>query len=362
MRIIYSCGGTGGHIFPAVAVAQEIQKRHPDSEALFIGAKGRMEMTKVPKAGFDIRGLWISGIQRSLTLKNLLFPLKLIVSIVQAYRIIKSWKPEVVAGFGGYASGASLWVASKMGLPTLIMEQNSYPGLTNRLLDGSVDIACIAYPESKKWLSKSESIVTGNPIRSGLYESTIRHEAKQKLGFNPDKKLIVIVGGSQGARSLNRSLRASASQIGGREDVQYLWQCGALYFEEYKTCETAQLSHVQMKAFLDDMSLVYDAADIVICRAGALTIAELMYKGKAVILIPSPNVAEDHQTANAMSLVDRDAALLLKDAEVDQLAARAYELIEDEKMISSLEENIKALSIDDAASQIADELEKLSKK
>ncbi len=362
MRVIYSCGGSGGHIFPAVAVAEEIRNRFPESEVLFIGAKGRMEMTKVPKAGFDIKGLWISGIQRSLTFKNLLFPIKLTVSLIQAYRIIRSWKPDVVAGFGGYASGAALWVASKMNLPTLIMEQNSYPGLTNRLLDGKIDIACIAYPESTKWLSKSKTIVTGNPIRKSLNSESPSDQAKSKLGFDAAIKLVLIVGGSQGAGSINRALKNSTQLIQSTPHVGYLWQCGAYYYDDYHQCETAQLDNVKISAFLEDMSLAYDAADMVVCRAGALTIAELMHKGKASILVPSPNVAEDHQSVNAMSLVNEDAAVLLKDADVDQLATQATALLEDLKEIEKLEKNISALSKKDAAGQIADQIELLMKR
>lgn len=362
MRILYSCGGSGGHIFPAVAVAEEIRKRYPTSEALFIGAKGRMEMTKVPKAGFDIKGLWISGLQRSLTFKNLLFPIKLVVSLFQAYRILRSWKPDVVAGFGGYASGAALWVASKMNYPTLIMEQNSYPGLTNRLLDGKVDIACIAYPESTKWLSRSKTILTGNPIRKSLDREVLREDAKRKLGFDSTAKLVLIVGGSQGAGSINRALSESTDLIRSNPEICYLWQCGAYYYDDYHLSETAQLEHVKIAAFLEDMSLAYDAADIVVCRAGALTIAELMHKGKASILVPSPNVAEDHQSVNAQSLVKQDAAILLKDADVGQLSMQANELLADQEAIVELENNISALSKKDAAGQIADQIEYLVKR
>ena len=362
MRLIYSCGGSGGHIFPAVAVAEEMRKRYPGSEVLFIGAKGRMEMTKVPKAGFDIKGLWISGIHRSLTFKNVLFPIKLVVSLIQASLIIRTWKPDVVAGFGGYASGAALWVASKMNVPTLIMEQNSYPGLTNRLLDGKVDIACIAYPESTKWLSKSKTVVTGNPIRQSLNTETPRDQAKRDLGFDASAKLVLIVGGSQGAGSINKSLKNSASLIQSHPDVSYMWQCGAAYYDDYHDCDTALLENVKISAFLEDMSLAYDAADMVMCRAGALTIAELMHKGKASILVPSPNVAEDHQTVNAMSLVDMDAAVLLKDADVDQLVQKAIGLLDDQEEIGKLENNIAALYKKDAASQIADQLEYLMKR
>lgn len=357
MRVIYSCGGSGGHIFPGIAVAEEIKNRHPHSEALFIGAKGRMEMTKVPKAGFDIKGLWISGLQRSLTFRNVLFPLKLMVSIFQAYRIIRAWKPDVVAGFGGYASGAALWVASKMNVPTLIMEQNSYPGLTNRLLDGKVDIACIAYPASTKWLSKTKTVMTGNPIRKSLNERVTKEAAKARISVESGKKLVLIVGGSQGASSLNGALRDSYAQIKSDDSICYLWQCGALYHDEYHDCDTAQLDHVKITAFLEDMSLAYDAADLVVCRAGAMTLAELMHKGRAAILVPSPNVAEDHQTFNAKTLVDQKAGVLLEDKKVHELVGQAAMLLADDGKIDELEKNIGALAIEDAAGQIADQIE-----
>lgn len=362
MRIIYSGGGTGGHIFPAVAVAQEIKKRYPNAESLFIGAKGKMEMTKVPKAGFPIKGLWISGFQRSLTFKNLLFPIKLLVSIVSAYFLLRKFRPDVVAGFGGYASGAALWVATKMGLPSLIMEQNSYAGMTNRLLNGKADTACVAYEESKRFFDKCKVVVTGNPIRKGLVSGLDRGDCIHQLGLDSSKKTILIVGGSLGARSINKAIDKNYEHIKAANGIQLLWQCGAGYFDVYKDKAVADLEHVHISAFIEDMAVAYGSADLVVCRAGALTLAELMHLGKASLLVPSPNVAEDHQTANAMSLVDKGAAVLLADKNVDDLMKVAVELLDDQPRLEELKKNIKLLAQPKAVSEIADEIELLIRK
>lgn len=362
MRIIYSGGGTGGHIFPAVAVAQEMKRRYPEAEALFIGAKGKMEMTKVPKAGFPIKGLWISGFQRSLTLKNLLFPIKLLVSIVSAYFLLRKFRPDVVAGFGGYASGAALWVATKMGLPSLIMEQNSYAGITNRLLNGKADTACVAYEESRRFFEQCKVVVTGNPIRKGLVSGLNRHDCISQLGLDETKKTILIVGGSLGAKSINMAIDKNYEFVKGAGEIQLLWQCGAGYYDVYKEKAVADLGHVHISAFIEDMAVAYGAADLVICRAGALTLAELMHLGKASLLVPSPNVAEDHQTANAMSLVDRHAAVLLADKDVDELMKVAVKLLNDQPRLEELRKNIKLLAQPKAVSEIADEIELLIRK
>jgi len=364
MRIIYSGGGSGGHIFPAVAVAQEMNKRYPDAEVLFIGAKGKMEMTKVPKAGFPIKGLWISGFHRSLTFRNLLFPIKLIVSVVSAYFLLKKFRPDVVAGFGGYASGAALWVADKIGLPTLIMEQNSYAGVTNRLLNsyagvtnrllnGKADTACVAYEESKRFFDKCKVVVTGNPIRKGLVASLDQGACITKLNLDSTKRTILIIGGSLGARSINKAIEDNVEMIKEERDIQLIWQCGA---------EVASLDHVHLSAFIEDMAVAYGAADLVICRAGALTIAELMHLGKASLLVPSPNVAEDHQTVNAMSLVDKDAAVMLDDKNVNELIKVAKDLLGDEGRMKKLGANIKTLAQPNAVGDIADEIELLIRK
>ena len=362
MRIICSAGGTGGHIFPAVAVAQEIIKKNPNAEILFIGAKGRMEMEKVPKAGFKIKGLWISGFQRSLTFRNLLFPIKLGVSIISAFRIISNFKPDVVAGFGGYASGAALWVASQMGIPTLIMEQNSYPGITNRLMNGRADVACIAYEESEKYFDKSKVVITGNPIRKALSQIIAKEDALIQLGFEQSKKTVVFIGGSLGAKSINEAIANSFDQISNADHIQILWQCGAGYYDTYKDCKSATLENVHISSFIEDMSVAYSAADLVVCRAGALTIAEIMHLGKASVLVPSPNVAEDHQTKNALSLVNRNASVLVKDKDVHLLLDVVVDLLNDHERIREISNNAKSLAKRGAVDSIVEELEFLIRK
>lgn len=359
MRIICSAGGTGGHIFPAVAVAQKVVHKRPDAEVLFIGAKGRMEMEKVPKAGFRIKGLWISGLQRSLTIKNLLFPVKLGVSIISAFRIILNFKPDVVAGFGGYASGAALWVASKMGIPTLIMEQNSFPGITNKLMNGNADVVCIAYQETERYFHKSKVVITGNPIRASLSQIIDRKIAIEALGFNPSKQTIIVIGGSQGAGSINKAISNSFEELRMANHVQLLWQCGKGYYDTYVESDTAKLENVFISAFVDDMAQAYASADLVICRAGALTIAEIMFLGKAAILVPSPNVAEDHQTKNALSLLNANACEMVRDSDLKDLIPRTLNLLGDERRLSEIGSNAKKLSRDDAVERIVEELEML---
>lgn len=357
MRIVCSGGGTGGHIFPAVAVAQEIKNRYPSAEILFIGAQGRMEMEKVPKAGFPIKGLWISGIQRRLTLDNLSWPIKLISSIIEARKILKEFKPDVVAGFGGYASGAALWVATKLNIPTLIQEQNSYAGITNKILSNKVDTVCVAYEEARQYFKGPKVILTGNPIRKMSSQSYSRNEALAELGLDPTKKTILIVGGSLGARSINVAMRDLVDELGALKDVQVLWQCGSLYYEEYKQSSTAALKHVHIMGFIENMDVAYAAADLVVCRAGALTIAEVQVLGKATLLIPSPNVAEDHQTKNAMALVSQGAAAMIEDKIVsNDLVIAMTELLRDSGRMKSLQENILRMAMPDATTRIVDEI------
>ncbi len=362
MRIICSGGGTGGHIFPAIAVAQELKKRNPDTQVLFVGAKGKMEMTKVPKAGFEIKGLWISGWQRSLTFKNALFPFKVGVSLLGAFKILLDFKPDAVAGFGGYASGAAVWVASKMGIPTLIMEQNSFPGMTNKMLNGKADTVCIAYEEAQKFFSKSKTVLTGNPIRKGLDRNMDRSNCLQGLGLDLNKQTILIIGGSLGAKSINEAISESYEDIALLSHVQIVWQCGKGYYDRFKSGKVALLEHVHILDFIDDMAMAYGAADIVISRAGALSIAELMYMAKPAILVPSPNVAEDHQTKNAQSISDKDAGILLPDSEVKDLMRLAIKLLNMTDRLKELSQNISTLSKTRAVEDIVDELEILIRK
>ncbi len=363
LKVIISGGGTGGHIFPAIAIANAIKAKQPDADILFVGAKGRMEMEKVPKAGYQIEGLWISGFQRKLTLQNLLFPVKLVSSMLKARQIIRRFKPDVAIGVGGYASGPLLEMATRMGIPALIQEQNSYAGATNKLLAQKVQKICVAYDQMEHYFPKEKIVVTGNPVRSDLVNiNASREEALQYFGLDANKKTLVIFGGSLGARTLNQAMAASTEWLHKRPDIQVLWQCGSLYVEQYQNCETAKLPNVRIQAFIDRMDLAYKIADAAIARAGALTVSELCLVGLPTILVPSPNVAEDHQTKNAMALVEKGAAILLKDANaIAQMIPKALELLDDENLRQKLSANIKQLAKPNAAEEIADEVLKLVK-
>lgn len=363
LKVIISGGGTGGHIFPAIAIANAIKSKHPDADILFVGAKGRMEMEKVPKAGYPIEGLWISGFQRKLTLQNLLFPVKLVSSMLKARQIIQRFKPDVAIGVGGYASGPLLEMATRLGVPALIQEQNSYAGATNKILAQKVQKICVAYDQMQRYFPKEKIVVTGNPVRSDLVDiQADRKEALQYFALDANKKTLVIFGGSLGARTLNQAMAASAEWLQQRPDIQVLWQCGSLYFEEYQNCQTAKLPNVKMQAFIDRMDLAYKMADAAIARAGALTVSELCLVGLPTILVPSPNVAEDHQTKNATALVDKEAAILLKDANaISQMIPKALELLDDEDLRQKLSNNIKQLAKPNAAEEIANEVLKLVK-
>lgn len=360
LKIIISGGGTGGHIFPAIAIANAIKAKRPDAKILFVGAKGKMEMEKVPKAGYPIKGLWISGFQRKLTIRNLLFPIKLFSSLVHASQIIRSFKPDVAVGVGGYASGALLEMATRMRVPALILEQNFYAGATNRLLAKKVQRICVAFEGMERYFPAEKIVVTGNPVRNDLLAvSETRAEAQAHFGLDPAKKTLLLFGGSLGAKTLNEAMAASTAALHERTDVQVLWQCGSLYIEQYQNSETAKLSNVKIQAFIDRMDLAYKMADAVVCRAGS-TVSELQLIGKPAILVPSPNVAEDHQTKNAMALVEKDAAILLSDADAKaQMIAKAIELLDDTDLQKKLSKNIRAMAKPNGAEQIADEVLKL---
>ena len=361
MRIVFSGGGTGGHIFPAVAVAEEVRRRYPDTEILFIGAKGKMEMTKVPKAGFEIKGLWISGFQRKLTLRNILFPLKLIWSLITAYFILRRFRPDAAAGFGGYASGAALYMASSMRTPTLIQEQNSFPGITNKILANRVSRIAVAYDKARQYFPNEKTLLTGNPVRSRLLSRESREQGVKHFKLDANKKTVLIIGGSLGARTFNRGMRDNHETLRELTEVQFIWQCGQLYIDEYQSCPSAQLPHVHIMAFIDDMSMGYAAADIVISRAGALSVSELCVQQKATVLVPSPNVAEDHQTKNAMALVEQDAAIMIADGDFsDRFISEISELISTGDRRKQLEDNIASMAHPEAVSQITDELIKLA--
>ncbi len=363
LKIIISGGGTGGHIFPAIAIANALKSRQPDTEILFVGAQGRMEMEKVPRAGYPIEGLWISGFQRKLSLPNLLFPVKLVSSMLKARQIIRRFKPDVAVGVGGYASGPLLEMATRMGIPALIQEQNSYAGATNRLLAKKVQKICVAYEGMERYFPKEKIVRTGNPVRSDLVSIVAsREEALQHFALDANKKTLLVFGGSLGARTLNQAMAASADWLRQRTDIQILWQCGSLYYEQFKHCETAQLPNVRIQAFIDRMDLAYQMTDVAIGRAGALTVSELCLVGIPSILVPSPNVAEDHQTKNALALVQKDAAILIKDAEAAaQLIPKALELLDDEALRQKLALNIKQLAKPNAADEIAEEVIQLTR-
>ena len=361
MRFIISGGGTGGHIYPAIAIAEAIKKQMPEAEFLFIGAKGKMEMEKVPQAGYNIEGLWISGFQRKELLKNISLPFKILFSMIKVWGLISKFKPDAVIGVGGYASGVALKVAGWRKIPTLIHEQNSYAGKTNQLLAKTARKICVAYDAMERFFPKDKLILTGNPVRQDILDiSAKKAEGLNHYGLSSDKKVILVTGGSLGAKTINESIGNSLGELNSA-NVQIIWQVGKFYFETFSPLAAA-MPAVKVLGFIDRMDLAYAAADLVIARAGALTISELCTSGKAAILIPSPNVAEDHQTSNAMSLVKKDAAVLVKDSDAREILVKtALDLLKDEKRIQELEINIKKLAMPDASERIAKECLALKK-
>lgn len=362
LRFMISGGGTGGHIFPALAIADELKERHPEAEFLFVGAKDKMEMEKVPQAGYPIKGLWISGIQRSLSLKNLSFPFKLISSLWKSYFLIRDFKPNAVIGTGGFASGPLLYMASRAKIPCLIQEQNSYPGITNKLLANRVAKICVAYDRMKRFFPKDKIVLSGNPLRQGLEKSLpASSEAKEKLGLNGNKLSLMVLGGSLGARRINQLISESISELQAL-DINLIWQCGKLYYEELKTTHNSLPDNFKLQAFIGDMREAYSAADVVISRAGANTLSELAAVGKASILIPSPNVAEDHQTKNAQALSFHDAAILFEEkGKASELVDLVRTLVMDSSKAEGLQRNISKLALPNAAAIIADEIDQLVK-
>ncbi len=359
-RFMISGGGTGGHIFPAVAIADELKRRYPDAQFLFVGAKDRMEMERVPQAGYNIEGLWISGIQRKLTASNLMFPFKLFSSITRCQRLVKKFKPHVVIGTGGFASGPLLYVASRKNKPCLIQEQNSYPGITNKLLASRVNTVCVAYDKMDRFFPQHKIVFTGNPIRSTVHSKLeSKQVAYDELGLHPGQKTLLVLGGSLGARKINQLIECNLDRI-LKMGINLLWQTGKLYYDEIiEKYGSRQNEQLRINAFLNNMQAAYTVADGVISRAGAGTLSELAVLRKASLLIPSPNVAEDHQTKNAMALVEKDAALIFRESDPEhELLARVVELMQAERK-KQLEENIGKLAKPRAAEHIADEIEKL---
>ena len=357
-RIILSGGGTGGHIYPAISIANELKLRFPDSEFLFIGARDKMEMEKVPEAGYKIEGLWISGIQRKLTLKNLSFPFKLIVSLLRSRKILKQFKPDVVIGTGGFASGPLLQMATVKGIPSLIQEQNSYPGITNKLLGKKANKICVAYDGLERFFPTGKIIKTGNPVRQDLLSLEDKSiEAKDFFGLKHNKITLLVLGGSLGARRINE-LIVKKLDFFEEQNVEIIWQCGKLYFKEYKIY--GNIKDVQVHAFINRMDMAYAASDIIISRAGAGSISELCIVGKPVIFIPSPNVAEDHQTKNANAIVEKDGAILIKEGDLDVDFENNFALLNSSKEKQELlSKNIKKLALINATKDIVDEVEKL---
>lgn len=356
-KCIISGGGTGGHIYPAIAIAKEIERRHPDTQFLFVGASDRMEMEKIPQAGFNIEGLWISGIQRKLTIDNLMFPFKLISSLLKSRKIIKKFKPDVVIGTGGFASAPLLKMGTMMGIPAVIQEQNSYAGITNKWLGSAVQKICVAYDEMDRYFPEEKIVKTGNPVRSDLLDIDGKcNAAFAKYNLVTNKKVILILGGSLGARAINELISKELpffKQLG----VQVLWQTGTLYYENYKHLASKS---VQVMAYINTMDLAYAAADVIISRAGASSVSELCIVGKATVFIPSPNVAEDHQTKNAQAIVKQEAAIMLPETELDDTFKLILSsLFNDESLRLQFGKKIKELALPNATAVIVDEVEGL---
>lgn len=356
-KFIISGGGTGGHIYPAIAIANELKIRYPDADFLFVGAQDRMEMEKVPQAGYRIEGLWISGLQRSLSLKNLMFPFKLISSLMRSRSIIRKFKPDAAVGTGGYASAPLLRVASNKGIPCLIQEQNSHAGITNKWLSNKAERICVAYDGMEKFFPSEKIKLTGNPVRQDLLEvSSKRNEALQFFNLKDGKKTLLVLGGSLGAKKINELIEKSLPFF-AQHDLQVIWQCGKFYEATYKD-KGSDL--VQVHTFLNRMDLAYAAADIIISRSGALSVSELCLVGKPVVFIPSPNVAEDHQTKNALAISEKKGALLIKESELDaRFEIEFSDLLNSEEQQKRLSDNIKKLAKPDATKEIVEELEML---
>lgn len=360
-RVIISGGGTGGHIFPAIAIANALKKINENIEILFVGAEGRMEMEKVPAAGYKIEGLWISGFQRKITLSNLAFPFKVLLSLMKAKKILRTFKPDVAVGTGGYASGPMLNVATRNGVPALIQEQNSYPGITNKILAKKVNKICVAYDGMEKYFPAEKIILTGNPVRQDILNLEGKREGGLEFfGLDGSKKIVLVIGGSLGARTINESISGSLEML-SKNNIQLVWQTGKGFFPvAQESVKKYEGKGIRAFDFISRMDYAYAVADVVISRAGASSISELSLVKKPAILVPSPNVAEDHQTKNAMSLVTHSAAILIKDNEAkDRLGKMVVELINNEVQKNKLKENITKMGFKDSANVIANEVLKL---
>ncbi|MFB0924648.1 MAG: undecaprenyldiphospho-muramoylpentapeptide beta-N-acetylglucosaminyltransferase [Vicingaceae bacterium] len=363
-RIIVSGGGTGGHIFPAIAIANAIKEKYPDSKIVFVGALGRMEMEKVPAAGYEIIGLPIMGLQRRLTLQNLKFPFKLIASMLKAKKIVKDFKPDVVVGVGGYASGPLLKAATSLGVPALVQEQNSYPGMTNKLLASKVEKLCVAYDNMDRFFPKEKIMLTGNPVRQDIKNlEAKRIRGIEYFGLDPNKKTVLVVGGSLGARTINHAIDAGVEEL-AKNNIQLVWQTGKLYVDEAaKTVAKYEGKGIKTMPFISKMDYAYAVADVVVSRAGAMSVSELSIAKKPAIFVPLPSAAEDHQTKNAMALVNHNAALLVKDTEAQELLMpMLIDLVKNDAEQQKIANNVAKMAFSDSANIIADEVIKLIKR
>ena len=361
-RLIVSGGGTGGHVFPAIAIADAFKRRHPDAEILFVGAKGKMEMERVPQAGYPIEGLWISGFKRELSLDNLSFPFKLISSLCKARGILKRFKPDVVVGVGGFASGPTMRKATSLGIPVVIQEQNSFPGVTNKIVAPKAAKICVAYENMERWFPAEKIVMTVNPLRNNVVSVEGKHdEGARFFGLDPQKPIILLVGGSQGALGVNKGVSAKLAMF---KDVDYqlIWQTGKHYVEQAKK-EIADLGledKVKPIVFIDKMDLAYACANVVVSRAGAMSISELSLVAKAVVFVPLPTAAEDHQTKNAQSLVDKNAAIMVKNDETqEKLLPTVFDLLKDKEKICEMQKNIAKFARPNAAEDIVNEIDKI---
>jgi UDP-N-acetylglucosamine--N-acetylmuramyl-(pentapeptide) pyrophosphoryl-undecaprenol N-acetylglucosamine transferase len=359
-RIIISGGGTGGHIYPAIAIAQEIKRRQSNADILFVGAKHRMEMQMVPKAGFKIIGLWISGYQRIISLSNLLFPIKLIISLIKARTIIKKHKPHIVIGTGGFASAPLLKMANNLKYPTVIQEQNSYAGVTNKWVSKEADAICVAYDKMERYFPKEKIFWTGNPVRGNLLTNSLsRQDALKKFKLKADKQCILVIGGSLGARTINQTMAKQLDTIKSL-NCNLIWQCGGFYHEDYKHFDE---ENIRVLKYIDDMQAAYASADVIISRAGAGSVSELCIVGKPVIFIPSPNVAEDHQNKNAQSITAHEAAISIEEKDLDErFENQLKDLLADKSKQKQLSKNIKKLAKPNATKDIVDIVERLINK
>ncbi len=362
LKVLVSGGGTGGHIFPALSIANEVRRRHPEARILFVGAEGRMEMEKVPAAGYNIIGLPVSGFDRKHLLRNVKVVARLLKSMGMAKKILNDFRPDIAIGVGGYASGPMLKAAQKQGIPTLLQEQNSYAGVTNKLLAAKADCICVAYEGMERFFPQEKIVLTGNPVRRNLLEcGATPEQARQAMGVEPARKTILIIGGSLGARTINNAIAASLDKIGAATGVQVIWQTGKIYDQQCgEALKASGVKNVVQMPFISNMDMAYRAADLVVSRAGASSISELQLLGKPAILVPSPNVAEDHQTKNAMALVNRQAAIMVADADAaTQLVDTMLNTVTDGAKIAELGGNVKKMALLNAAERIVDEVERI---